>query len=183
MGFFNRRKTPAQVGTACGKRLKRILNRIAVDTRNLPDELRVNLARELILLAYTSQRIAIQHGCPDKGTMMAMCGALDRYAAGLIALDQHSDIVSLRGRQYWSMVRSHIDDIRAGDWGTFWEEFSFSFEQFCLGGGGETDPVIIDDVLGTMTRARLALDYWIKGFTETYRYVKSTPLKSPAKGG
>jgi hypothetical protein len=131
------------------------------------------IERELIVLSYIGQRIAIQAAYKDKDKMQALCRALDGATERIIDFDSLGDLIDKRGEQYFEVFKFHLGEIQGGVWDKFMNDLALRFEQFCRGGGGKGDPVIIGDFFSMMPLLTLASNCWTKSFIETFKYIKN----------
>jgi hypothetical protein len=133
------------------------------------------LYRELVILLYLGERLAIQHAGLPSSKMKEVCAAFDKATSEFIPHDW-DDILDERGLQYFTILKSHSNEINGGDWGGFNDELRFKFEQFCLGGGGENDPISNGSFRAMMPLAILAKESWIHAFMGTLKFVKESDL-------
>jgi len=187
MAFFSRRKEPEQIGLELSCRFKKVISTIpdelsSIDVDeilfNLEDVDKTQIIRELSILTFISQRLAIQHCQKKKGgkrsedERKAICSAFDSHA--IEYLDKSSEFYNLldqRGEQYFKLLQSHLDEIQRGEWKKFFERLRFEFEQYCRGGGNEDDPVIVGSFFSQVPLWLLSSHYWSEGFTWTFKYL------------
>jgi hypothetical protein len=180
-------KRTDRVASDIAKRLKEIIGGISDDvnaveggfgealgaTEGLFDVDRGVIERELIVLSYIGQRVAIQAAYKDKGIMQAVCRALDGAAQEIIDFDSLSGLIDERGEQYFEVFKFHLGEIQRGVWDKFMNDLGLRFEQFCRGGGAKGEPVIIGDFFSMMPLLTLASNYWTKSFIESFKYIKN----------
>lgn len=148
---------------------------------NLEDIDKKKLIRELTILTYVGQRLAIQlmqkKGRErDEIKRRQICNSLDSYASQFLDNSpEFYDLLDQRGEQYSRLIQSH-DEISDGDWKKFFEALHFKFEQFCRGGGGQNEPVIIGGFTSMVPLRMLATQYWSNGFTKTVELLKIQDL-------
>ena len=135
------------------------------------------LIRELTILTYVGQRLAVQlirkKGDKQDIKRREISIALDKYASEFLENShEFHNLLDRRGEQYFQLLQSHNNEINNGNWEKFFEALRFKFEQFCRGGGDENDPVIIGRFTSMMPLNMLANQYWVEGFTETVKYIK-----------
>lgn len=176
---------PEDIGLELSKQLKRSIESVPEalslienqEVLNLKDIDNKKLIRELTILTYVGKRLAVQliqkkGGKRDITRRREICNALDRYASEFLENSREfNDLLDQRGEQYFQLLQSHNDEISNGNWEKFFEALRFKFEQFCRGGGGENDPVIIGDFFSMTPLMMLANQYWLEGFTETVKYI------------
>jgi hypothetical protein len=202
MTSFDEQKTPQQVGEQCARAfaenvrlLPEVLSSlvdsattsfapfiasVAGDLRDLVafsiDDIDQELLfREALILLYIGNRLAIQQAIPDDSTMKEVCGFLDNAASEYFPTDL-DDLLDKRGLQYFTILKSHRTEINADDWGAFNTQLGFTFKQFCLGGGGENDPIISSGFQSMIPLSFLATDCWIKAFIGTIQIVTDSGL-------
>ncbi len=141
------------------------------------------LIEELTILTYVGQRLAIQlmqkkGGERDEGKRREICDALDYYSLQFLENSPgFYDLLDRRGKQYFQLLQSHNEEISNGNWEKFFKALQFEFEQFCRGGGGENEPVIITgDFFSKIPLMMLTSQYWVEGFTKTAEYLKTQEL-------
>ncbi len=144
---------------------------------NLEDIDTKELIRELTILVFVGQRLALQlaqkKGCEqDMERRREICSALDRYALQFLDDSQEfNDLLDKRGEQYFLLLQSHNEEICRGNWENFFEDLQFKFEQFCRGGGDEEECIFIGSFTSMVPLKFLATQYWVEGFTNTVKYI------------
>lgn len=139
------------------------------------------LIRELTILTYVGQRLAVQlmerkGGGRDVARRKEICDALDQNASEFLENSpEFYDLLDQRGEQYFKLLQSHNED-GIGNWEKFFEALQIEFEQFCRGGGGENDPFIIGNFTSMMPLRLLATQYWMNGFIKTFEFLKRQDL-------
>ena len=136
------------------------------------------IEKELAILMYVGQRIAVQLCDKKKGgnrtedERKAILSVYDSYA--LEYLDKSPEfrkLLNQRGEQYFQLVQSHLDEFHRGEWDKFFERLWFEFEQFCRGGGGQNDPIIIGPWFTLLPMKFLSGHYWSESFMWTFEYL------------
>jgi len=181
--------SPEEIGLELSRRLKESIESIPGSLSiiknegkgifSLKDIDKKNLIRELTILTYVGQRLAIQlmqkKGSErDENKRKQICNSLDNYSSQFLENSPESyDLLDRRGEQYFQLIQSHNEEISNGNWKNFFEALQFKFEQFCRGGGGENEPVIIGNFSSMVPLRGLTIQYWSNGFTETVKFLKT----------
>ncbi len=146
---------------------------------NLEDIDKKSLVRELTILTYMGQRLAVQlmqkkGGEQDVTRRREICNALDRHASEFLEYSpEFNDLIDQRAEQYFQLLQSHNEEISNGNWEKFFEALQFTFEQFCRGGGDEKERIVIARFTSMMPLKVLATQYWSNGFTKTVEFLKT----------
>ena len=146
---------------------------------NLEDIDKKKLTRELIVLTYVGQRLAVQliqkkDGKRNITKRGEISNALDSYSLEFLEdSPEFNNLLDQRGEQYFHLLQSHSEEISKGNWKKFLEALQSKFEQFCLGGGDEKEHIILGNFTSTMPLMMLADQYWSNGFIKTADFLKS----------
>ena len=191
---YSREKTPAEIGLQLSIRLRGLIedipstiSEVDCDDVNLDDIDKVVLTRELTILTYVGQRLAlimVEFAAKDK--RKAICDALDSFAVEFLETSPEFDeLLDRRGEQYFQLLNSHIAGVwESGDWSNYLEALAFHFEQFCRGrGGGENDPIVIGSFWSMIPLRWLASYYWTEGFIKTTEYVIGPTEETSSQSG
>jgi len=141
---------------------------------SLKDIDKKKLIRELTILTYVGQRLAIQlmqkKGSErDEIKRREICNSLDNYSSQFLENSpEFYDLLDQRGEQYFQLIQSYEEISHE-----FLDALQFKFEQFCLGWGGENEPLIVGGFLSKVPLYELAIQYWSNGFTETVKFLKT----------
>jgi len=190
---MNLRKTGEQhdedaqkIGIELSKQLKKSIESIP-DALSLFENDRIfslkdidekKLIRELTILTYVGQRLAIQlmerkRGGRDVKRRREICDALDRHASEFLEdSPEFYDLLDKRGEQYFQLLQSHNIE-GADNLEKYVQALQVEFEQFCRGGGGEDDPFFIGGFTSMMPLRQLAFQYWLNGFIKTFEFLKT----------
>lgn len=142
------------------------------------------LIRETTILTYTLQRLAIMFfggkACfRDENTRREIADAFDRHVFALLARapefrdlmdgmgERYYDLLEARGQAYFELMRSHDREIRNNDWENLVKELQFGFEQYCRGGGGKDDPLVLGKFSSMIPLGSLAVTGWTIGYVKT----------------
>ncbi|OHB78022.1 MAG: hypothetical protein A2Z25_05005 [Planctomycetes bacterium RBG_16_55_9] len=175
----------SEIGSVLSKRLKESIESIPRSLSlsdlhqffNLDDINKVKLTRELTILTFVAQRLAIQlmhkpGSESDETKRREICGALDKYASEFLeSSSEFHDLLDKRGEQYFELLQSHNEQISSGQWDEFIKALQFKFEQFCRGGEDEKQCIMIGSATSMMALWTLAALYWSEGFTNTVKYI------------
>ena len=176
-----------EIGIELSRQLKKSIESIPgalsiienVEILNLEDIDKKKLIRELTILTYVGQRLAVQliqkkGGERDITKRREISNALDRHTSEFLEYSsEFDDLLDQRGEQYFNLLQSHNEDISNGNWEKFFEALQFKFEQFCLGGGDEKERIIIGRFTSMMPLMMLANQYWSNGFIKTVEFLKT----------
>ncbi len=167
-------KTPAQAAQDCvaifARNLKSIPEDVAAWANIIDEKLGKAVVDELVMLVYIGQRLAIQQSRHDRSKLQELGDAFDSATSRIIPTEW-DDLLDKRGIQYFEMLKAH-----AGDAEGFRQILTFKFRQFCLGGGEESDPIILGG-LSFIPLDRLAMSYWMTGHFETREMLNGIKLK------
>ena len=190
MSSFSQKKTPEEVGLELFRRFERSADRISHALSSIENKEAFfqdfnakKLFTELIILVYIGQRLALQimhekePSETDLTTRREICNALDRHVLEFFGNSKEfNNLLDKRGEQYYKLVISHLDEIHKLKWKEFSLALNLKFEQFCRGGGGENDPLIISDAFSNIPLWILSAEYWENGFIETAAYIDEQGL-------
>jgi hypothetical protein len=191
MAFFSQRKRPEQLGLDLAERLKKVIDTIpnmlsSIEHEDLVAGIRVSfedidkiqIIKELTILTYVGQRLAIQLCQKKKGgdraedERKAILNVYDSYALEYLDKSpEFRELLNPRGEQYFQLVQSHLDEFHRGEWNKFFEILLFEFEQFCRGGGEQNDPIIIGSCFPLIPMKFLSGHYWSESFMWTFKYL------------
>jgi hypothetical protein len=177
---------PEEIGLELSNRLKKSIESIPdalllienQELLNLEDIDKKKLIKELTILTYVGQRLAVQFiqkkgGELDESKRREICNALDSYSLNFLEnSSEFNDLLDQRGGQYFQLLQSHNEEISNNNWEKFFEALQFEFEQFCRGGGDYKKRIIIGRFTSMMPLMMLANQYWSYGFIETAKYIK-----------
>jgi len=183
--ILTRLRETSEIASVLAKRLKKSIEGIPGSLSSfdghqffdLDDIDKVKLTRELTVLTFVAQRLAIQlmhkrGGEPNVGRRREICDALDKYASEFLERSpEFRDLLDKRGEQYFQLLQSQNEQISSGEWDKFVEALQFKFEQFCRGGEDEKECIVIGPATSLMPLWTLAVLYWSEGFTNTVKYI------------
>lgn len=112
--LFRKRKNSQQVGRECAQVFATLIRRIPDMISELPDSENVPFAsiedidedllyRELVILAYVGERLAIQHAPHPEEKLREVCNAFDEATSEFFPRDW-DDILDKRGMQYFTLL-------------------------------------------------------------------------------
>lgn len=150
---------------------------------NLRDVNEKIVMKELSILSYAGQRLAVQVAKqegkgPDLLPRQEICSNLDQLASEYIDCSaDFCELMNQRGGQYLRLLKTHIEEINNGEWKDFMDALRFYFVQFCRGGGAENSPVIIGNGFSAAPLQMLATEYWLNSFTKAGEVLRAWELK------
>jgi len=193
MSLFSHKDKSERIGLELSNQLKKVIATIpdvlsTVPTINdvypnightgLEDIDKNKIEEELAILIYVGQRLAVQLCEQKKGgerTEEERKAILSVYdSSALEYLDKSQEFRKLlnpRGERYFQLVQSHIDEFHRGKLDQFLHRLSFEFEQFCRGGGGQNDPIVIGEWFALLPLPYLSCRYWSESFMWTFKYL------------
>jgi len=138
-----------EIGIELSRQLKKSIESIPgalsiienVEILNLEDIDKKKLIRELTILTYVGQRLAVQliqkkGGERDITKRREISNALDRHTSEFLEYSSEFDeLLDQRGEQYFKLLQSHNEDISNGNWEKFFGPYSLSLNSFVLEGG------------------------------------------------
>ena len=193
MSLFPRKNKIEQIGLELSDQLKKVIANIPdalssvptindvfpnVDHAGLEGIDKSKIEKELAILIYVGQRLAVQLCEQKKGgnrtedERREILSIYDSYA--LEYLDKSPEfrkLINPRGERYFQLVQSHLDEFHRGKLEQFLKRLSFEFEQFCRGGGGQNDPIIIGAWFALLPMSYLSCRYWSESFMWTFEYL------------
>jgi hypothetical protein len=164
MGWFSKSSSCEDVGTAIAQNCISVLRQVPSG-----DDAQT---QELLSLAIIAHRLGMQFTSLPRDKKQRVVTAFDRALASKVDLNSIGEHLDQRGEQYFKLLNEHVEEIGRGNWKPFAEHLTFTFEQFCLGGGGENSPVVIGgDIMGSLTRGLLANKLFAKSFGDARNIV------------
>ena len=180
--MFGKKKTTNHNGLERSKRVRKASGKSCcikplmdgIDNNPIDNE---KVTIESIILMIVGCRLAIQaSSTTDKkrAIMMEVCEVFDAHCNEFLPdSSEFHDLKDERGLQYFDLFQSHLDEIRNDKWDDFYYDLGLRFEQFCLGGGGDGDALVMDSIFTFMVPLMSQAGHcWTESFVETFKYIK-----------
>ena len=168
-------RSAADIAGACFDIFHVAAQQVASDINSgrIPDlEKRVGL--EAAVLVYAAVRTPIELGHKIMGDAATeVLRLFDNRVEDLVRFNNADIDIDSRLETYFELVRRHFEEIRTGASEAFTHALGTRFIQYCLGGGGKHDPVIIGSYVQLLPIEVWGLHLWWEAFPKTLEYLKN----------